>query len=306
MQCLLIQTFSISPLSLVATDRDGPKVRPSPSQNINISLRREDVKLHQAENAWKPSVMAKKTQAEIDETDELYRQVRGILNKLTPQNFEVMLNLFKELKIDTIDKLNGVINLVFDKAVNEPSFSIGYACLCRHLSSCQIQVESESEKAFFKRTLLSKCQNEFEQNVANKNSAEAALKPLTEKLAACSIAENPEQHNEIKASIVEEESSFRRRLVSTVQFIGELYKLDMLTTNIMNSCIRSLVNSQSEEKLECACKLLTTIGEKLETKPADNSEQAKKKHLDLSDYMKQLRLIVDRKNPQMKVSSRVR
>lgn len=285
---------------------DGPKVRPSPSQNINIQLRREDVKLHKAENAWKPSVMAKRTQAEIDETDELYQKVRGILNKLTAQNFEVMLEQFKVLKVDTMDKLNGVINLVFDKAVNEPNFSIGYAYLCRHLSSCSIQIESESEKAFFKRTLLSKCQYEFEQNVANKNSAETALKPLTEKLAACSMEENPDQYNEIKASIVEEESNFRRRLVSTVQFIGELYKLDMLTTNIMNSCIRSLVNSQSEEKLECVCKLLATIGEKLETKPIDNSEQAKKRYLDLSDYMKQFRSIVDKKKEQMKVSSRVR
>lgn len=286
---------------------DGPKVRPSPSQSINIQLHREEVKLQKAENAWKPSMMQRKqSQAEIDETEELYRQIRGILNKLTAQNFEVMLNQFKVLKIDTTEKLNGVINLVFDKAVNEPNFSIGYAYLCRHLSSCSIQIENESEKAFFKRTLLSKCQYEFEQNVANKNSVEAGLKPLTEKLAACSMEENPELYNEIKANIIEEESNIRRRLVSTVHFIGELYKLDMLTTRIMDGCIRSLINSHSEEKLECVCKLLTTIGEKLETKPVDNSEQAKKKYLDLSDYMKQFRLIVDKKSPHVKVSSRVR
>ena len=47
---------------------------------------REDVKLREAENAWKPG--AKKTEAaagEEDEVEVLCKKIRSILNKLCPQ-----------------------------------------------------------------------------------------------------------------------------------------------------------------------------------------------------------------------------
>jgi translation initiation factor 4G len=50
------------------------------------------------------------------------------------------------------------------------------------------------------------------------------------------------------------------------RFIGELFKLGMLTTNIMQRCIKHLLSEQDEESLECLCKLLTTVGKELENK----------------------------------------
>ena len=40
----------------------------------------------------------------------------------------------------------------------------------------------------------------------------------------------------------------------------------MLTTNIMQRCIKDLLAEGDEESLECLCKLLTTIGKDLENK----------------------------------------
>lgn len=49
------------------------------------------------------------------------------------------------------------------------------------------------------------------------------------------------------------------------RFIGELYMLTMLTGNIMASCLLQLfTRGTDEESLECVCKLLTTVGKKLE------------------------------------------
>lgn len=273
---------------------------------IQISIPRE-IKLREAENAWKPSVMKKNDVNHVNEDDaisDLLRGVRSILNKLTPQNFDVMLEHFKQLNVDTGDKLNPVIMMVFDKAVNEPNFSTGYAVLCQHLSKCCAKYDAE--QLHFKRTLISKCQVEFEQNVANTKSIDMALQPLKEKLKQVPLTDI-NQINSIKANIIEEESNLRRRLVSTVRFIGELYKLDMLTTNIMNWCIQCLVDSGAEDKLECLCKLLTTIGKKMETKPVDESNRAElKRYLDLTEYFKQLQKIAERKVPKIKVSSRIR
>ena len=50
------------------------------------------------------------------------------------------------------------------------------------------------------------------------------------------------------------------------RFIGELFKLGMLTANIMRRCIKDLLTDGDEVSLECLCQLLTTIGKDLESK----------------------------------------
>jgi len=65
---------------------------------------------------------------------DLYKKTRSILNKLTPQKFQVLLSQMQALKIDTESKLKGVIDLVFEKAISEPNFSVAYANMCRCLS----------------------------------------------------------------------------------------------------------------------------------------------------------------------------
>lgn len=56
------------------------------------------------------------------------------MNKLTPQKFETLLTQLKGLNIDTEEKLNVVIDLIFEKAIDEPNFSVPYANLCKHLA----------------------------------------------------------------------------------------------------------------------------------------------------------------------------
>jgi len=46
---------------------------------------------------------------------ELYKKVRGVLNKLTPQKFSTLVSQVQALPIDTNERLQGVINLVFEK-----------------------------------------------------------------------------------------------------------------------------------------------------------------------------------------------
>jgi hypothetical protein len=46
---------------------------------------------------------------------ELYKKVRGVLNKLTPQKFGTLVSQVQALPIDSNERLQGVINLVFEK-----------------------------------------------------------------------------------------------------------------------------------------------------------------------------------------------
>lgn len=69
---------------------------------------------------------------------ELYKKFRGILNKLTPQKFDTLMEKVKTLEINTQGRLEGVIDLVFEKAIDEPNFSEAYANMCNKLASIKV------------------------------------------------------------------------------------------------------------------------------------------------------------------------
>lgn len=61
----------------------------------------------------------------------------------------------------------------------------------------------------------------------------------------------------------------RRRSLGNMRFIGELFKLKMLTEAIMHDCVVKLLkNHHDEESLECLCRLLSTIGKDLDFEKA--------------------------------------
>ena len=57
----------------------------------------------------------------------------------------------------------------------------------------------------------------------------------------------------------------KRRSLGNIRFIGELFKLSMLTEKIMHDeCIMQLLRATDSESLECLCRLLSTIGKRLD------------------------------------------
>ncbi len=72
----------------------------------------------------------------------MVKKTRGILNKLTPENFEKLVQKFLQLNLeDNDDRIGAVINVVFEKAIDEPSFSTAYArMVCPYSSSCQSRI----------------------------------------------------------------------------------------------------------------------------------------------------------------------
>lgn len=47
-------------------------------------------------------------------TEALYERFRSTFNKLTPQKSDSLLSQFRSLQIDTQEKMEGVVNLVFE------------------------------------------------------------------------------------------------------------------------------------------------------------------------------------------------
>ncbi|KAL6431458.1 hypothetical protein ACFW04_007220 [Cataglyphis niger] len=287
------------------TSRKSDRGKPKPNKpnviHVSLSLR-EDVKLREAENAWRPTRLNPTNLTEEQtKTEALYKKVRSVLNKLTPQKFNTLVEQVRSLEIDTPERLQGVINLVFEKAVDEPSFSVEYALMCKELGMMEVAGSNNQDSSVnFKKLIITRCQKEFEKNPIDDVERKRKLKEIEE-------ITDPEKKKMMLLEFEEEERRVRVKSVGNIRFIGELYKQQILTSKIMHRCIRHLLDQNDEDNLECLCKLLTTIGKDLESKSSLNNAND-----DMQEYFNRMQEIVTRsaQNKEgpgnVKISSRIR
>uniref|UniRef100_F7CGV3 Eukaryotic translation initiation factor 4 gamma 1 n=1 Tax=Monodelphis domestica TaxID=13616 RepID=F7CGV3_MONDO len=243
----------------------------------------EAVKLNRAEKAWKPSSKCDR----VGDTEDLFRRVRSILNKLTPEMFQQLLKQVQQLAIDTEERLKGVIDLIFEKAISEPNFAVSYANMCHCLMGLKVPRTDKPEVTVnFRKLLLTRCQKEFEKDKKDNKEFEKKQKEMNEAAMA-------EERSRLKEELEEAQGKARRRSLGNMKFIGELFKLKMLTEAIMHDCVAKLLKNPDEESLECLCGLLTTVGKSLDL--------GKSKAL-VDEYFKKMKKIIKEK----KTSSRIR
>jgi translation initiation factor 4G len=195
---------------------------------------------------------------------------------MTPEKFDRIADQILLIASQSKDESDGrtlrqVIQLTFEKATDEAHWASMYAKFCkRMLETMSPDVRDERIKDkngnvvsggnLFRKYLLNRCQEEFErgwtvnlpdkpdeeEDAAGKKTAEAAL--LSDEYYAAAAA--------------------KRRGLGLVQFIGELYKLGMLTERIMHECVHKLVDYKGvpdEAEVESLSKLLRTIGGNLDS-----------------------------------------
>ncbi|CAJ1066076.1 eukaryotic translation initiation factor 4 gamma 1-like isoform X4 [Xyrichtys novacula] len=271
--------------------------RKEPRKIITSMSLSDDVQLNKAEKAWKPSTKksvrgrgpeeSEENDPENIKTQELFKRVRSILNKLTPQKFQQLMKQVTDLAIDTEERLKGVIDLIFEKAISEPDFSVAYANMCRCLSGLKVQAtDKPGTTVNFRKLLLNRCQKEFEKDKDDDEIFEKKQKELE-------AATVEEEKQRLMEELQDAKDKARRRSLGNIKFIGELFKLKMLTEVIMHDCIVKLLKNHDEESLECLCRLLSTIGKDLDF------EKAKPR---MDQYFNQMEKIIK----ERKTSSRIR
>lgn len=180
-------------------------------------------------------------------------QVRGILNKLTPEKFQKLSDELLKLDLNSSKILNGVILLIFDKALDEPKYSSMYAQLCKRI---QKELETDIDKSkssTFLQILLNVCRDKFENRVQYSEKIINSESTLTDDLE-------------------EKKNVAKQKILGNVKFIGELYKLGMLVEAHLHKMLRSLFTNKSSsstekncEDMECLAQLIRTCGKNLDT-----------------------------------------
>jgi len=117
-------------------------------------------------------------------------------------------------------------------------FSICDAYLNRTIFNLISQVSEFCNKTaktskLFRKQILDKCQKEFETT----NTDEDEISKFEAK-----VEEAPaEEKEQLRAELEYKKQQSRRRSLGNVRFIGELYKLHMLTPKIMVACVSMLI-----------------------------------------------------------------
>lgn len=262
----------------------------SGSRHIGRPVVRENVELtNRASDAWTKSV-----RNIVDEDAALLREVKGILNKLTEAKFEHFVSVILAMDIIRSAVMTGVIDLLFDKAVEEPRYAPLYALLCQRIVMHEIKeregtmsseeiAESRSNQAnlsLFRRYLVTKCQIEYEHKRAySKQRIERIISKAAEK-EKDGNADDSSSDLALDSTLLSKKGSsdqltdedyalikLKRRVLGNMRFIGELFIIQLISPKIMHQVIQELlldVNDPEEEEVESVCRLITTIGSRLD------------------------------------------
>ncbi|KAL6704328.1 hypothetical protein ACN47E_008284 [Coniothyrium glycines] len=257
--------------------RGGGKNEAAEAKQMPLTAGQEVKALDRSTTGWKPlSVTAPQAvQAQMSSghlaPDVVQRKVKAALNKMTPEKFDKISDQILEIAAQSKDETDGrtlrqVIQLTFEKACDESHWSSMYAKFCsRMLQTMSTDIKDENVRdkhgnpvvggALFRKYLLNRCQEEFERGWE------------------VNLPDAPEDGKE--AQLLSDDyyiaAAAKRKGLGLIQFIGELYKLGMLTLRIMHECVLKLLDFEGlpdEAAIESLVKLLRTVGSTMESAEA--------------------------------------
>lgn len=284
--------------------RQGDRRRPSQNvRQISLPSSR-NIQLKRTENPYQRGITTdladdeKVTAKLVRDTVSILNKLTPELEEKLTKRFT------SELNPDSYNRLEKVVKALFSKALDDVHFSELYARLCRNCHDTWVKndkfafvnvgtdkepkYQKASRKSFdqnksdqkiksFREVLLNQAQKEFlklkhinapDKSLFEEGTFEWRRLDVKEKLDALPKKDSPE-YNKRKEMELEEEYAemnvrIKTRSLGNTKFVGELYKIGMLSINIMFSCIRQLVTSDNLNEVESLCKLIPTIGARME------------------------------------------
>jgi translation initiation factor 4G len=247
------------------------------AKQMPLTAGQEVKALQRSQTGWVPTSLTQPAAVQAQMSaghlapDMVQRKVKAALNKMTPDKFDKISDQILEIAGQSKDETDGrtlrqVIQLTFEKACDESHWSSMYAKFCsRMLQTMSTEIKDENVRdkhgnpvvggALFRKYLLNRCQEEFERgwevNLPEAPEGEKEAKLLSDEYYIAAAA--------------------KRKGLGLIQFIGELYKLGMLTLRIMHECVLKLLDFEGlpdEAAIESLVKLLRTVGATMESAEA--------------------------------------
>jgi serine/threonine protein kinase len=273
------------PNSLPGQSRKNAKQKARAGKTMPLIASQEVKPLQVSATGWKPQSVLEQSSASSTtdiapgtgnrhmDPHTVQRKVTAALNKMTPEKFDKITGQILAITAQSKDEadsrtLRQIIQLTFQKAIDDAHWASMYAKFCKRMletMSPDIKDESILDRngnvvsgaSLFRKYLINRCQEEFERDW------KAGLR---EKLGE----EGEEKSTEavIFSDRYYHFATAKRRSIGLFQFLGELYKVGLLTERIMFECVKKLVDYSGipdEAEIESLTKLLKTIGGNLDS-----------------------------------------
>ncbi|OQR97675.1 hypothetical protein ACHHYP_10124 [Achlya hypogyna] len=182
-----------------------------------------------------------------DPEKETKEALEAIEKALASPAHDTWLPAIQQVPVTCTPTLQAAVGLLFDRAIAAPASSDPFAQLCSALSESLPEFKDGARTVNFRRVLLTKCYE----------------------------------------ALVEEPSSphaWRRQcMLGNVGFVGELFRRQLLTENVMHVCVAMMLDGDEDGAdvvpepavLEAACRLLLLVGDLL-----DGSSPASRRTMD--------------------------
>lgn len=203
---------------------------------------------------------------------------KPLLDSLTRENFnwtskEITDWMKKGEESQDASELKRAVELICEKVQSEEASSKTCALLCqkmmKHISPTMqdetvrnLEGEPFVGSALFQKYLLNRCQGDFRRRWSTKHALSA---PKTNEDQESVGGENEEAGEEVLQR--DEDDAFdesKRQWLGTVRFIGELFRLRMLTARMMHTSIMKLLSNADEQDIEGLSTLMKIAGPNLE------------------------------------------
>lgn len=246
----------------------GSSRRQPGSSSIVISPEALLIELHCAESSWSKAAAAERAST-LSNEDLVRKEIISILNKLSTDNFDDLYSRIRSLSIDSLELFTEIVSRVYDKAVAESAFADVYAMLVKRLASDYKTFPGVPQSLLDKTgsvtraLVLGRCQREYEKRNLYATESWDSLK-LDAAIPDLDPIDRPE-------GVTLEQywrAKLKRRSLGNLKFVGELFKLGVISEIIIVECLLGLVEQPlpGEEELESLAKLLRTTATKLNVK----------------------------------------
>jgi hypothetical protein len=258
------------------------------------------IPLPMSPNRWVATSISHDPSLDAESPEMVERKVKTLLNKLTTGRFDsisdqIVVWANKSERETDGRTLTQVIKVIFENATNDAMFPGLYARLCRTMLEKVSPIVKDHRTLtakrkpctggqLFRKYLVNRCQEDFERGWFNTGTTDVQdVKEAKEKNEVDEVSglHSNDHHAAAKA---------KRRELGLIVFMGELFKLQILTERIAHECIKKLlrnVENPEEDEIESLAMFLTATGSLLDTPKA---------HAQLDVYFSHIQELSQNKN----------
>ncbi|RGB43845.1 armadillo-type protein [Rhizophagus diaphanus] len=215
-------------------------------------------------------------------------KIKALLNKLTLKNLDSISNQIIFYANNRRDgyMFREIVQLIFESHDESNFCAIYYAKLCcrmiervdpRIISLKKFGNEFLKGGKLFKKYLIDRCENDFK-NGSWKVNIELPL--------------NKKGEPDLMSYEYYAAAKIRRQGLGLISFIGELFKLKIITKRIIYECIEKFLELPEEVEMESLCRLMNIVGKQLdhhiEPNNHDQNTESNKRDQKMESYFEQM------------------